>query len=37
MKKGQDPSKGVDLVASLNAAEKEMGAERGTASDSDED
>jgi hypothetical protein len=37
MKKGSDPSKEVDLVASLNAAEKEMGADRGTASDSEED
>jgi hypothetical protein len=37
MKKGSDPSKEVDLVASLNAAEKEMGADRGTGSDSDED
>jgi hypothetical protein len=37
MKKGQDPSKEVDLVASLNAAEKEMGAEREAASDSEED
>ena len=37
MKKGSDPSKEVDLVASLNAAEREMGAARATASDSDED
>ena len=37
MKKGQDLSKEVDLVASLNAAEKEMGADRETASDSEED
>jgi len=37
MKKDQDPSKGVDLVASLNAAEKEMGADREAASDSEED
>jgi hypothetical protein len=37
MKKGQDPSKEVDLVASLNAAEKEMGADRETGSDSDDE
>jgi hypothetical protein len=37
MKKGQDLSKEVDLVASLNAAGKEMGADRGAASDSEED
>jgi hypothetical protein len=37
MKKGQDPSKEVDLVASLNAAEKEMGADREAASDGEED
>jgi hypothetical protein len=37
MKKGQDLSKEVDLVASLHAAEKEMGANQGPASDSDEE
>lgn len=35
MKKGQDPTKEVDLVASINAAEKERGAgaDDGAASD----
>jgi hypothetical protein len=37
MKKGSDPSKEVDLVASLNAAEREMGVAKEIASDSEED
>lgn len=37
MKKGQDPAKEVDLVASINAAERERGAAGDAGSDSDED
>lgn len=37
MKKGQDPAKEVDLVASMNAAEKERGLGGDAGSDSDEE
>ena len=37
MKKGQDPAKEVDLVASINAAEKERGLGGDAGSDSDEE
>lgn len=37
MKKGQDPAKEVDLVASMNAAEKERGLGGDAGADSDDE
>lgn len=37
MKKGQDPAKDVDLVASINAAEKERGLGGFAGTDSDDE